>query len=349
MNKQFPHQPQGEANSSKRIEREAMAWITRLSNDTAGEQAYLDFALWLEADPAHASAYDQAEALWLDLGCVKYAPEESTHSGEALTNQPHPDSAELTLSLPLWQQGRAVFAAASIAVAIAVTAMLGLQQPESVLFEQALQTDIGGQASESLPDGSKLMLNTNTELSVRYTDTAREIMLLKGEAFFSVAKDENRPFVVNLPDGAVTAVGTAFNIEIEPQQTLVTVTEGVIRVNEHNDRAQHADVLTARQGDQIEINPVDGMSRSRVHDVNDFTAWQQNDLVFRKARLATVISELNRYTERKIKIADRRLALRSVSGIFKLDKPMETLKAIESSLGLSSKQQDQIILLYEQG
>ncbi len=181
---------------------------------------------------------------------------------------------------------------------------------------------------------------------MHYSDDQRLLKLSQGEAYFDVSKDPERPFVVEVPGGSVTAVGTAFNIEIDPQETLVTVTEGVIRVEEDNNSALPAQQLSARVNDRVTIHPVEGLERSADSELDDVTAWRKQNLVFKNASLAHVVAELNRYSDYKIKIADPRLAYEQVNGVFKLNEPMKTLEAIQATLGLGSTTQGRIILLH---
>lgn len=331
---------------------EASVWIARLSNDQATEQDHQRFALWLGKSAKHREAYDQMESLWLDLGCVKYTSLDTTAQRE---NQPLPGEGQLIVSdkaakaSSFWQKPwiKTRFIA-SFAFCAAVAVAL-LPKATETASTQQLATAIGQHSVESLADGSIVQLNTNTRLEVSYSDSQRDVTLSQGEAHFSVKKDPQRPFVVHIPGGSVVAVGTAFNIEIEPQHTLVTVTEGVIRVEEQNDSALPADTVTARLNDQVRISPAGGLKRERIPDDHQITAWLEQNMVFKNVSLAQVVAELNRYSEKKIKISDASLAFMPVSGVFKTDQPAQTLQAIEASLGLESKAQGSIILLHKRG
>ncbi len=333
---------------------EASVWIARLSNDQASEQDHQRFALWLGKSAKHRAAYDQIEALWLDLGCVKYSStdsnEDKPRENQPLPGEGQPRVGDNTLKASSFWQKRWMktrfIASFALCAMVAVALLPDASTPASV---QRLATAIGEHSVETLSDGSVVHLNTNTRLEVSYTESQRELTLTQGEAHFSVKKNPQRPFVVRIPGGSVVAVGTAFNIEIEPQQTLVTVTEGVIRVEEQNDSALPADTVTARLNDQVRISPAGGLKRDQMPGDHLATAWLEQNMVFKNVSLAQVVAELNRYSEKKIKISDASLAFMPVSGVFKTDQPAQTLQAIEASLGLESKSEGQIILLHKRG
>ncbi len=332
---------------------DASEWIARLSNNQASEQDHQGFALWLGKSAEHRAAYDQMEALWLDLGCVKYSTDK--HDPSLQENQPLPGEGQISVSektssaSTFWQKRwikTRFIASFALCAVVAVALLPDASKPTAT---QRLATAVGEHSTETLADGSVVQLNTNTRLEVSYSDSQRELSLTQGEAHFIVKKNPQRPFVVRIPGGSVVAVGTAFNIEIEPQQTLVTVTEGVIRVEEQNDSALPADTITARLNDQVRISPAGGLTRDRVPDDHLATAWLEQNMVFKNASLAQVVAELNRYSDKKIKISDASLAFIPVSGVFKTDQPTETLQAIETSLGLESKAEGNIILLHKRG
>ncbi|MEM8499132.1 MAG: FecR family protein [Pseudomonadota bacterium] len=348
------HGQTAQASSNTSLLDEASVWIARLSNDQASEQDHQRFALWLGKSAEHRAAYDQMETLWLDLGCVKYTSS-AKHDSSPQEDQPMPGQGQITAAdktprASLFWQKRWVktrfIASFALCAAVAVSLLPDASRPAST---QHLATAVGEHSLQTLSDGSVVQLNTNTRLEVTYSQSQRELSLTQGEAHFIVEKNPQRPFVVRIPGGSVVAVGTAFNIEIEPQQTLVTVTEGVIRVEEQNDSALPADTVTARLNDQVRISPAGGLTRERVPADHLATAWLEQNMVFKNVSLAQVVAEINRYSDKKIKISDASLAFIPVSGVFKTDQPAQTLQAIETSLGLESKAQGNIILLHKRG
>jgi transmembrane sensor len=93
----------------------------------------------------------------------------------------------------------------------------------------------GEQRTLTLADGSVVTLNTESQIKVDFSEKRRSIELQKGEAFFRVAHDASRPFFVDAKDAIVRAVGTQFNVKIAPQDTVVSVVDGVVNVSLNND------------------------------------------------------------------------------------------------------------------
>ncbi len=333
------------------LQDEACAWIARLSSDRAEESDYKAFALWLSQSTAHRRAYDSMEMLWMDLGCIKY--QSALESTPALEDQPLPGAEELSQpslakrASRLWRRvsRKGGMAAGFLLFAVALL-VLRSQFSEPVSSPERYATAVGEQRSITLADGSLVHMNTNSRLEAQFSKDERHLNLSQGEAHFTVTKDPERPFRVIIPGAEVVAIGTAFNIEIQADQSLVTVTEGVVRVEEQSNSALRPEKVTAAANFTVSVQS-DGMEKLAENRLEEVTAWRQQNLVFKDLSLAEVISELNRYSERKIKIADASLAFLQVSGVFKLNKPMETLQAIEKALNLQSKQQGQIILLYQ--
>ena len=321
---------------------EAAEWIARLRSDQVSAVDQQAFAVWLSQGVAQREAFDQTENLWQDLGVVQYLPEEM-FAGEQTVN-PTPIDTNIRRGLPAFGR-RTLAAAAAVVVAVLLTWQLLPQTPRDA---SVFRTAIGEQKTITLDDGSTLMLNTDTTVSVDFASARRGVKLQRGEAYFMVAKDSKRPFVVELDEVTVTAVGTAFNIHRQQQQALITVTEGEVQVV---DKHAQADATTAaervRAKQQVVVRKKEGLSAVTDTDVQQATAWQRQQLVFDGTRLSDVVAELNRYSAQQIKIADPLLNSLQVSGVFRLDDPQATLQGLEASLALEHVEQDGLILLYK--
>ena len=125
--------------------------------------------------------------------------------------------------------------AASVLLAVAAGAYLWFQSSEN-----RYTTPIGGIASVPLQDGSNITLNTATEVHVALTGRERDIDLERGEAFFQVAKDAKRPFVVNAGRKRVIAVGTQFSVLRDGDDIRVIVSEGTVRIEDRDARSGRA-------------------------------------------------------------------------------------------------------------
>jgi len=288
----------------------ALGWIARFRSGSASEQDRRDFALWLAADPNHGRAMDRMQDMWDDLGSVQHLPE---------------------MELPR-ANSRRQWLGASLAVAASlVLALLLLPQFDQPIATQQFQTAVGERRTVTLPDQSQVTMNTNSRLSIRFSDTIRHVTLQQGEAYFQVSSNPKRPFEVDSGTALVTVVGTAFNIFRDDNHSEVTVAEGIVRVTELNapaTRAANTEILRANEYLQADHS---GFSAGELPDVSARMAWQRGELQAREMSLSALVAELERYHELHILIADPDVASRTVSGVFQLDHPETILQALQRS------------------
>src|SRR5258706_418096 len=198
-------------------EREASAWFARMNADDVTADDRTRFEDWLRAHPCNAKAYAEVSATWQEL--VKSGPlVRAVYFGQAMN----------AASAPAVPRRR--WAVAAVAAVIGAIVLGGTWNLFKQKEETRFQTAIGEQAAVAMPDGSSFDLNTNSRIWVDYSQRRRVIRLERGEAFFKVAHDTQRPFWVRAGDYWVRAVGTAFNVYLTPAGVEVTVSEGTVNV-----------------------------------------------------------------------------------------------------------------------
>jgi transmembrane sensor len=186
----------------------------------------------------------------------------------------------------------------------------------------AFRTAVGERSNVTLSDGSSVILNTNSRIDVRFTAERRIVRLLAGQAWFQVARDANRPFVVEAADQRVTALGTAFDIRLGEQDSVqVTLAEGRVSVEPIRSslaRLIHAAAVTAElsPGEALIVSG-DAPARKRKADLSKVNGWRQGQVVFDNDTLEAALAEVNRYSSTRIELADPSLATLRVSGVFK--------------------------------
>jgi transmembrane sensor len=204
-------------------------------------------------------------------------------------------------------------------------------------------TQIGERALLVLADGSKVTLNTDSAVRADYTGRERRLTLVRGEAFFDVAKDPTRPFIVTAGSRQVIAVGTAFNVRLQDQQVRVTLVEGTVRIVPT--ARQRDPVVTLEAGSAL-VTGADGIDRVESLDTARATSWRSGKLVFEGDRLADVVAEMNRYSREKLEIADPTLEDRKVSGVFEPTEGHAFAKALEAyGIARTTRQTDTTIVL----
>jgi transmembrane sensor len=183
-------------------------------------------------------------------------------------------------------------------------------------------TAVGGFASVPMTDGSRVTLNTDSVIRVALTEKERRIDLEQGEAFFEVAHDKTRPFVVRAGNKRVIAVGTKFSVQHLGEDVRVLVTEGKVRVESRDTRGTantpDAGTVLLAAGD---IARADGsavvVQKAPPPQVEEFLSWREGYLRFHETALADAVAEMNRYNTRKIFIEDPKLAAVKISGTFR--------------------------------
>ncbi|HEX5775471.1 MAG TPA: FecR domain-containing protein [Caulobacteraceae bacterium] len=296
------------------IEAAASRWFARKRSGemTPAEAAELD--AWLAADPEHRALYDQAEYWWGAANALRGDPEMLKLREEVARTRP-----------PV----RRYWAGGAIAASLMAAVFGGWQAMDAGLIptpaamisgEQTFRTGVGQTATVRLRDGSVVTLDTDTVLRARQTDERRSIRLSRGQAYFKVAKDKARPFTVAAGDKVVTAVGTAFSVRVQKKAVEVTLVEGKVRVEE---AARPA--VAPKPG---QIAPTEMTPGSRLVAVEDkgwvlkpvdtdkATSWLEGQLIFENRPLGEVAAELNRYSDRKIVIADASVAGTPITGAF---------------------------------
>jgi transmembrane sensor len=194
---------------------------------------------------------------------------------------------------------------------------------------QSAATNVGQREIVRLADGSVITLNTASNLRYRLDDGRRSIMLDRGEAFFQVAKDPTRPFVVTLATGTVTAVGTAFNIKVIPSTTEVTVTQGVVAFDPLKNRRDSPYRLAA--GDFAKL--ADGnLDIRRGAQTGSATAWTQGQLVYENRTLRDVVEDLDRYFTGQLVVDRGKAASFRVSAVVNLTSEDDVLRSLASQL-----------------
>lgn len=184
-------------------------------------------------------------------------------------------------------------------------------------------TEIGERTLLVLADGSKVTLNTASAVHADYSGQERRVTLVRGEAFFDVAKDSNRPFVVYAGSRHVVAVGTAFDVRLQDRQVKVTLVEGKVRVLRINGSTavgatapvQPESAVTLEAGSTL-VARDDGADQLERLDTARATSWRSGNLVFDGERLSDVVAEMNRYSREQLVIGNPALAERRVSGVF---------------------------------
>lgn len=310
---------------SQDVNRQAAEWALKLDAGPLAPTEELALEGWLAADVRHPGALGRAIA---SLARVDRLGAVGSGSVPSLTVEPP----------SIWTRRRLVMGSGAFAGLTAAT-VAGLifwddQAPEEFI------TKVGETCTVNLADGSIITLNTDTKLRVAFTNQARNIELVHGEAMFHVAKDKHRPFVVSAADTKVRAVGTAFNVQRLPQRPVqILVQEGIVEVTQ-SDMPAHPRIRAAAgtkasvsAGIAIAARPVSATQAARD------LAWQHGQLEFNNETLAAAAAEFARYSSTRIAV-DPAVADRTITGSFAAKDPGGFAKAAAAVLDLQLTEGD---------
>jgi transmembrane sensor len=295
------------------VEREASEWIARLNADEVSADDRTRFESWHAAHPLHARVYGELCRTWSQFSAA--APFVRAVSFAQSMKEPGRPRGFPRLS--------ALAAAAVAGVMLAASGWLYFDRPPPV---STYRTALGEHATIALPDGSSLELNSDSAARVDFSKSARVIRLERGEAFFSVAHDAQRPFWVIGGGSWVRAVGTAFDVNLRTADVVVTVSEGTVNVGAADAAAggTSADVVLARAttavvtaGQQADLRQTEVATRRlSAGEAALAVAWREATLYFENRPLREVINTLNRYSTVQIHVEDEELNNLPVGGTF---------------------------------
>ncbi|MBN7808379.1 FecR domain-containing protein [Agrobacterium rosae] len=298
--------------SSKRIHKEAIDWAIRLS-ETPSNSEIEQFDRWIDADPGHRHAYDRFSIVLEQTHIALVCSPEFTK--KAFRRGGSPAKIIMTLVLVLLSGGTVALSDLSITMkADRVTAK-------------------GETTSQQLPDGSTVHLNSDTAVAFHFSDGIRQIEVLKGEAFFEVARSDSLgAFEVLTSQGTVTAVGTAFDVNLLERAIEVTVTESKVVVQSN----ASGKTRVVETGNRVLIDDA-GIGSSELVPEEMRTPWRDGRLVFDDRPLMEVIDQIVRYIPGRIITLNLDTKVRRVTGSFNLSKGPRALDQFAETFGLKIK------------
>lgn len=327
------------------IEDTAIKWICRIDSGLSDSEK-AEFNRWLCESERHQSVFLAYAKLWDKMDCLSMLSE--------LVPQPKES-----------QNKRFYFVAASF-VTVCLLLFAGFQSPmvhtwlspqAELLTQQVFTTDIGQQSTFYMQDKTKVMLNTNSELRVTYTNKQRLLELIRGEMFVEVAHDQMWPLSVHASNQRIQAVGTAFSVEMKEDAVELIVTDGKVLVAEktekNNNPLQYTDIrlpddaLAVAHGQGVELgNRNASVLDLSSNDVDVKLSWQSGELVFRGESLAEALAEVSRYTSYSFKFEQDSMRSLRIAGLFKTDDLEGFLDALALNLSIEhSKISSETILL----
>lgn len=313
---------------SKRSEAEhaAAAWIARRDTRPWTEADAAALAAWLEESAGNRAAYYRLNGAWQEAGRLK----------AFMGSEPGPRPAPA-------ESRRLRYLAVAATAVLAVCSALWVFQGD--LFGGArYSTVVGGLQKIAMTDGSVVTLNTASEVRIAMTQSQRRVELEHGEAFFEVAKDPARPFVVSAGGRRIIAVGTAFSVRRDRDDIRVAVAEGKVRMEIPGKEAALTQALAAGSIVRTASDAV-LLQKKSLADIEQNLSWRSGMLTFRDTPLAEAVDEFNRYNVRKIVIDDPRIAAIEIGGIFRATSLDPFIYLLQKAFPIHADVEDERIVL----
>jgi len=309
----------------------AGAWLARrqAGADPDGEKAFL---AWLDADPLHRTAYDEAARAWRDSRLLADSAVGQTRK---------------LVRVPFLMRHSTHVGAVSLGVAailgvgtVAMVRHAGFFDLVSAADAATYRTTVGEIRTVRLADGSTLTLDTSTLVRVRFTPDRRRLELAEGRARFSVAQDR-RSFTVAVSGGEIVAHQTVFDVSVVGAEPTVAAIEGDIALQkEGRDGGVATQSLVAGKASSMGADAV-----PRARSLAE-ARWVSGMVALDKTPLGTAVAAINRYNHRQVQLAEPGLASLSVTGAFRARDPQQFAQAIASMFGLvvDASHPDRLIL-----
>jgi transmembrane sensor len=322
------------------IAAQASDWFVANDEGPLDEQETAALVAWLRASPIHVEEFLRIAGVARDLGAACAHP---THSTDALLARARTDDegavefwsrllAPLTAPARRWQTAAVAVAALGVAsMALLVSwnhlPVAPAPAPEAVAALH-YSTHHGEQQTYRLADNTLLHLNTDTDVTVRYSDAERLVTLASGEAAFDVTHESGRAFRVLAGPAQVVDLGTRFDVRHEDHSAVVTVLEGRVAVapsatlatsGANGTLTQAQQPVELHAGEQLSVTERAWSATPVSVDAEHATAWLNRQLMFDGEPLARVVAEFNRYAQKPVEITTPALRDLEISGVFSLD------------------------------
>lgn len=308
---------------------QASDWFARLgAGAELTDDQVLAFDAWLDADPENARAFDAVTA----TAQAYEAAAAQVLAGLELEN------ARRARKLATSRRG--FLAMGGLAAAAAAAFIITPQFMASPTETYA--TGVGERRTVVLSDGSKVDLNAQTRMTVSFRRGERNVSLPEGEAIFDVAKDADRPFIIDAGRYAVRVVGTQFDVRNRPEGLSVSVSRGIVDVRPKAEDSGR--VFRLHRGQRFKV-AFSGQPQLSQVDPDEAFAWRAGRMIYRSEPLSTVVADLNREFHQPIRISDDRLKDMPITGVLVLDNQADVVHRLTLMLPVSAVPSEQGVLL----
>lgn len=311
---------------------EAADWLLTLENVPDGAPILEEFEAWLSSSECHRYAWKRVNRTWSTLGAglVLREKEERDFPAAVAFRRSISGRGKPGRSASVAIRRRPYRALSGLGLAMAVVGMAWLVAPNVLMHIRADHITAAGEIERvQLADGSMIDLGGSSAISIDVNTQQRRVTLLDGEAFFDIAADAARPFVVDARGLKLRVLGTAFDVELTSSSTTVALLHGSIQV----DSVAGHPARILRPGEMLQIDQATGTVTTGVAYPEDIGAWREGRVFLADVTIGAVVEMIQRYHTAWISIPDRGLAAQKVSGLFDLRDPDAALTALVHPFG----------------
>ena len=339
MNSNHRTPAEGEATTaagSRAVDAAAADWLAARDGQgwTPERQQALDD--WLAQSTSHLVAFLRLETAWTRADRLRAL--QGSQDTQDTQGKPR------TIARPAFWTHRVTRWGVGAAAALGLALSIGLSEPGGVWPWRAGEshaTAVGERAVVALTDGSSLTLNTATSLRTEVDARERRVWLDSGEAYFDIAHDARRPFVIHAGAQRVTVIGTRFSLRRDGDRLRVRVIEGRVQVDGQSGASA---VLAA-----ADVGEATRASLKLVHEtpqaVAGGLAWMQGKLQLDGMTLAQAAEEFNRYNRRTLRIENERAAQTRIDGTFDVNNVDGFARLLRAGFGLQVEERGSEIVI----
>ena len=296
---------------------QACTWFIKLQGENVTPQIHQDFNQWLASDSLNSKAWQEVQLLFssLEMPAKNLRATDVGRSGSNI-----PKQANLSKFIPY-----------VIAACVFIFASLTFNFQTKLLqnLESDYHTTTGSQKLINLADGSRLLLNTDSAVTIDIASDVRQVNLLRGEVFFEVAHAPQRPFWVVAGEARARVTGTEFSVGRNKDNVTITVAKGRVETSVKS----HDEITALVSGESVNYQGMNLISYQPI-DIDKTLAWRNGQMVFVQQSLNEVVEQINRYRPGLLIISNEQLKKRAVTAVFSMDRLDDAIKALEQTLGI---------------
>jgi len=328
----------------------AADWLLRMQSEQLEQQELAEWVEWYGAHTDNRTAFEQMQSSYESLRVVPAQRREAL--AIRILQSASPETPQENLgqrlgtwisALTAWLTTRERLFAACVGACMAFIVSFGLWHVSTnrapIVQTSVYRTDRAKHEVVNLVDGSQLRVGARSSVFVTYTDKGRYLVLEGGEAFFKVAHDSTRPFVVQAGSISIRAVGTEFSVRRAAERVMVTVNRGLVDVvpqfdlqasqQSRADAPRSKDRVRIGAGERVTLSSTDSHLAVMDAEPGAALAWQSGRLEFVDEPLRAVVATINRYSERELILTDSKLGELSFTGTVYEGRVNEWLQALQ--------------------